>query len=107
MDEVTEFIRRRFKTDCKWTDGNCYYFAVILVRFAALTYKGVVLKARFPSAEIYYEVILGHFLAKINGRFYDYKGVFKPEEKSVLIPFDNLERYDRFVYKSVIEGCVL
>lgn len=94
MDEVSEFIKRRFKTDCKWTDGNCYYFAIIL-------------KARFPSAEIYYEVILGHFLAKINGRFYDYNGVYDPEEKSVLIPFDNLEKYDRFVYKSVIEGCVL
>ena len=30
MDEVIEFIKRRFPTDSNWLSGNCYYFAKIL-----------------------------------------------------------------------------
>ena len=30
MNQVEEFIQRRFPVDCNWTNGNCYYFAVIL-----------------------------------------------------------------------------
>ena len=59
-DEVLEFIHRRFETDCKWTDGNCYYFALIL-------------KNRF-GGEIYYIPIEGHFVCKIGERYYDFEG---------------------------------
>ena len=44
MDEVLEFIRRRFLQDCHWRDGNCYYFALIL-------------KDRFPESRIVYDAI--------------------------------------------------
>ena len=30
MQEVMEFIQRRFPKDSNWTNGNCYYFALIL-----------------------------------------------------------------------------
>lgn len=42
MNEVTEFIHRRFPDDCNWTSGNCYYFAVIL-------------QARFGGEKLYYK----------------------------------------------------
>ena len=25
MEEILEFIKRRFPTDCHWVDGNCFY----------------------------------------------------------------------------------
>lgn len=61
---VIEFIRRRFKDDCKWSTGNCYYFALIL-------------KERFCNydPEIYYDVVEGHFLCKIENVFYDWNGI--------------------------------
>ena len=30
MDKVIDFIKKRFKIDCDWTTGNCFYFAKIL-----------------------------------------------------------------------------
>lgn len=44
MDPVKEFIDRRFKADCNWLNGNCYYFALIL-------------SDRFPGGTVYYDVI--------------------------------------------------
>ena len=50
MDEIEEFINRRFKQDCDWLTGNCYYFAATL-------------KIRFPYLEIVYFPVAGR-----NGR---------------------------------------
>lgn len=62
--EVQEFIDRRFKQDCNWKTGNCYYFALILYdRFKQY------------NPEIYYDAVDGHFLCKINDRFYDWSGI--------------------------------
>ena len=61
--EVIEFIDRRFKIDCNWKTGNCYYFALILYdRF------------REYSPEMYYDTVDGHFLCRINNVFYDWGG---------------------------------
>lgn len=61
--EVLEFIERRFKIDCNWKTGNCYYFALILYdRF------------RQYNPEIYYDTVDGHFLCRINNIFYDWGG---------------------------------
>lgn len=61
--EVLEFIERRFKKDCDWKTGNCYYFAVIL-------------SERFNQYNpvIYYDTVDGHFLCRINSIFYDWSG---------------------------------
>ena len=58
IDEVLEFIYRRFPKDSDWVNGNCYYFSLIL-------------QDRFPGGEIYYDVIDGHFLYCYNGKYYD------------------------------------
>ena len=61
-DMVLEFIHRRFPVDCHWLDGNCYYFALILLD-------------RFPIGKILYDVIDGHFVCEIDGVKYDWSGV--------------------------------
>ena len=74
-EEVLEFIKRRFPIDCKWTDGNCYWFAKILAE-------------RF-GMQIYYLPIVGHFVAGFDsdGKFYDYNGVFNvtKEDKAQML----------------------
>ena len=59
-NEVNNFLERRFQIDCKWTDGNCYYFALIL-------------RERF-GGEIYYVPVEGHFVCKIGEKYYDFHG---------------------------------
>lgn len=54
-DKVLEFIERRFPTDSRWMNGNCYFFALIL--------KDVF------GGEIFYEVIAGHFVCMIGMEF--------------------------------------
>ena len=60
-----DFINRRFKEDCNWINGNCYYFALIL-------------RDRFPGGIIYYDVINGHFIYQYNGNYYDWTGIIYP-----------------------------
>ena len=93
MDEVLEFIRRRFSDDCNWTTGNCYYFAVIL-------------KARFPEGKIYYDVINGHFVFMYNNLFYDYIGSYD-EYQYTLIPWDEFDDYDALLKQRIIRDCVM
>lgn len=92
-NKVLEFIKRRFATDSRWLEGNCYYFAQIL-------------KLRFPEGEIYYDVIWGHFLFKLEDTFYDWSG----ESTMVMRPikWDTFEKdYDRAQYHQIIKACVL
>ena len=91
MDEVLEFIERRFKKDCDWINGNCYYFAVIL-------------QERFPGGIIYYDVIDGHFLYFYNENYYDWVGIVKPT--GVLIDWDRFGEYDSLQKKVIIRDCV-
>ena len=92
-DEVTEFIGRRFSEDCSWTTGNCYYFAVIL-------------KARFPEGNVFYDTIDGHFLFKRDGKYYDHEGVAVPDKEEAVIEWDKFKEYDENRYKAVVEGCI-
>ena len=67
-NEVTRFINK-FKdffpldVDAEWigTCGKCYRFALIL-------------KDRFPEAEIWYSGVEGHVYTKIGNIFYDIRG---------------------------------
>lgn len=90
-EQILDFISRRFSQNCHWLDGNCYYFAVIL-------------KNRFPSGTIYYDVVCGHFIFGINGRFYDWSGEIKPQGK--FVEWDKLGEYDELVKNRVVKGCI-
>lgn len=91
---IKEFIVRRWSNsnfDCKWTIGNCYWFAVILT-------------TRFPYLKIYYEPIIGHFVAGDGTKFYDINGEYK---SSNLKAFEDIKREDDIFYKRLIRDCVL
>lgn len=91
-NEVLGFIQRRFKKDCNWVDGNCYYFAIIL-------------KDRFPEGKIFYDVILGHFVFKYQDKLYDWKGIHNSE--GFLVDWENFDEYDSVLKKRIIRDCVL
>lgn len=93
MNEVLEFIHRRFPMNSNWLDGNCYYFAIIL-------------KDRFPEAIIYYEVIYCHFVVKISGYYYDWSGLLENVDEQHLVPWCAFEVYDAIQYKRVIQDCI-
>lgn len=94
MDDVLEFIKRRFPVNCNWMAGNCYYFAVIL-------------KARFPTGDIYYHVIDGHFVFLYRDIFYDWTGIVEDIDVSRLVAWDKFEEYDSLQQARIIAGCVL
>ena len=92
-DKILDFIHRRFPSDCKWLEGNCYYFAQIL-------------KTRFPDGEIYYDVIWGHFLFKMNEKYYDWSGISTMVKKPIRwATFE--QEYDKAQYKQIVKGCIL
>lgn len=92
-DEVLEFIQRRFKKDCDWTTGNCYYFAIIL-------------KDRFPEGKVFYDVRLGHFAFKYCNQFYDWLGAYECNE-DYLIPWDLFDMYDSAQKQRIIRDCIM
>ena len=92
VNQVLEFIRRRFPDDCNWVSGNCYYFAVIL-------------KARFSEAVVYYDVIYGHFVVKIKGAYYDHNGVVDLTDR-YLVEWDKFDDYDARQKQVIIRDCI-
>ena len=64
MNEIEEFIKRRFSNDCNWLYGNCYYFALILCY-------------RFPYLEKIYYPIEGHWVVSDGEYAYDFNGKSK------------------------------
>lgn len=95
MDQVEEFIQRRFKKDCNWLNGNCYYFAVIL-------------QEAFPGGEIVYDTFMGHFLYMLNGHLYDWKGICDEYYDSFekLIAWPSLANYDPIHYERIVRDCI-
>lgn len=72
-NEVLEFIHKRWTKDANWLDGNCYWFAHILI-------------SRFPYLEMYYLPIRGHFVVKdtrYHDRFYDWTGFVELDEMPI------------------------
>lgn len=92
MNEVLEFIKRRFPVDCNWTTGNCYYFSIIL-------------KDCFSSGKIFYDVINGHFIFLYDGKYYDWTGEIKPN--GYLVEWDKFEEYDSLQKQRIIHDCLL
>ena len=89
--KILDFIKRRFKTDCNWLNGNCYYFALIL-------------SDRFSGGEICYDVIYGHFVFAIGERYYDWTGEVSP--KGILVKWSEFDKYDQLVKKRVVNDCL-
>jgi hypothetical protein len=92
-NQILEFINRRFKDDCSWVTGNCYYFSIIL-------------KDRFPEGTIYYDVINGHFVFWYDGKFYDWTGTVKTKD-GYYIAWDVFDKYDSLEKERIIRDCVL
>lgn len=92
MEEILDFIQRRWKKDANWLDGNCYWFAEIL-------------KARFPQLKIYYLPIQGHFVCGNGKEFYDWTGLISLQEIPIL--FSELKKSEPNWYKRIYENCVL
>lgn len=96
-EEVRQFINRRFSSDnpdgCNWTAGNCFYFALIL----SYRFSGI----------IYYDTVEGHFITEIQGKFYDYKGVYAQEKLTSFIRWDIFDQYDAKQVKRVRRDCIL
>ena len=93
QDEVLEFIRKRFPDDFNWTNGNCYYFAIIL-------------KTRFPEGKIYYDIINGHFVFMYNNLYYDYVGSYY-EYQDILISWDEFDEYDSLLKQRIVRDCIM
>lgn len=92
-DRILEFIQRRFSKDYDWTNGNCYYFAVILDN-------------RFPGGDICYDVTDGHFLYRnYSGAYYDWTGLVHPT--GTVIKWKEFREYDYKQYQRIIENCVV
>jgi len=97
LNEIEQFIHDfRFQDEKVltriFTKDYCFHFAAIL-------------KAVFQDGDIFYDVIPGHFVFELDGKFYDVTGEVDPNK--ILVPFDQLEFYDELVYKRVIKNCVL
>ena len=91
-DKVLDFISRRFPKDCNWLGGNCLWFSLML-------------KRRFPSSEIYYLPIEGHFVVSYGGSYYDWTGRVELKEKPILL-YD-LKAEDPLVYSRLIRDCFI
>lgn len=90
--EILDFINRRFpENNGNWLYGNCFWFAHIL-------------KTRFPSGEIWYEPIIGHFIFKYDDYFYDWRGLFL-QDTSVAFKFN--KEYDYSLYDRLVKFCIL
>ena len=92
QNEVLEFINRRWKKDADWCNGNCYWFAKILCE-------------RFSYLSIYYEPIVGHFVACSDTKQYDWLGEYEIDKS--LISLDDIKRLDPTWYNRLIRDCVL
>jgi len=93
MEEIVQFINNRFsQTNANWLNGNCYWFAYILC-------------SRFPELDIYYEPIVGHFMAGDGKTYYDWTGIVRPEY--VPLKFSHIKKEDSLWYDRIVRDCVM
>ena len=102
--EVLEFINRRFPNDNNWTNGNCYWMAIIL-------------SERFDFS-IYYDYVNGHFFAGYETEMFDpmittqkisclicYDWTGRIDEPAKYIKLDTLKIIDPYWYNRLMRDC--
>lgn len=104
VNEVLDFIHRRFPHDCNWLNGNCLWFAFILQK-------------RFPNMEILYLPIQGHFItglkvindtpqnSNIKTVYFDWTGEIEPKEE--VWSLSKIKEEDDLLYSHLIRDCLL
>lgn len=92
QNEILNFIKRRWSIDANWTNGNCFWFAKIL-------------QLRFPQLQIYYLPIIGHFITSDGENYYDWNGIYLPEEEP--INWEELRNSDFLWAERLIRDCWL
>ena len=104
VNEILRFIKRF--PPCDWTTRNCYYFAIILL-------------ARFPFLQLYYDAVAGHFIvgapnvnnpygthSNISSIYYfDWNGIYSPLSEPIL--FEELKERDEAWYGRIVRDCIL
>lgn len=100
-EELLEFIHRRFPTEDRWLNGNCYWFAQILNHWFSL-------KDRYATRYLVYDVVYGHFYLYCRGWYYDWNGAHETlPEGSYDIHWDKFEEYDDIQYDRIRKECLL
>lgn len=94
-DEILDFINRRFKKDCDWLTGNCYYFACIL-------------KLRFNYVTIYYDCVAGHFVVfnPYNNCYYDWTGIVDVDSNNCVY-LHQLKETDESWYLRIVRDTIV
>ena len=92
MSEILDFIKRRFPIDCNWCCQNCYYFCLIL-------------KDRFKSGKVFYDVVNGHFVFLYDEKFYDWTGLVEPD--GYLVEWKKFDEYDAARKQRIVRDCIM
>lgn len=90
-NEVLSFIERRFRTDCNWTNGNCYYFALILCD-------------RISQLKMYYLPTTGHFVAGAQNMYFDFNGEYVVKDETPLL-LEDIKHTDFAWYNHIMRDC--
>ena len=91
-NEILDFIHRRWTKDANWLNGNCYWFAHILC-------------TRFSQLEIYYEPIIGHFIAGDGNEYFDWSGEYKVNKNTVIYKLSDIKEFDDLWYNHLMRDC--
>ena len=91
-NEILNFVKRRFKEDNHWKDGNCYWAAFILC-------------SRFPELQMYYLTGEGHFIVSADGKtFYDAFGKYETDPSKPIL-LSEIKALDANWYAYLMRDC--
>lgn len=92
---TSQLVKFRERLGLKdWNTGNCYWAATLL-------------KNRF-GGELYYDVVVGHFVVGFDdGKFYDFGGEYIPAESKNMVAWGKFEDYDPLRYERIKRDCIM
>lgn len=84
-------------------------FIVDSLRIATGLQETVITLLLFLSSvfdgDIFYDVVAGHFVTRINNVFYDWSGQYKPA--GLLTEWESFHLYDSLQKERIIKDCIL